>query len=435
MQRISISLLSAGLLASVVTAQVGPGMTDADPVSTGQQAMVTSTYFSTNAGTVTDPTMGDIPGIWTALGTNITQVSLGKTGIAGLAAGEYHMCITTSGLTSTYNPQGSGDVLMGMVTWNSGSPVFTPNTMANNLNSPGNDFGLMIDGVDGTFAAIDYPAGPMLSERTSNAVDFPAPVAITGAGGTYVDPAPGHVDGVFGLFWVSGATSISWAPLNLTRSGGMLTAAAIDAANTVVMISTSNQPHSPTPLFGANGDSHGMWFSRVTSGDSDEYFTGHLPTATGGSLVYDSTAWSNNGGIAGSHFLAAYSGHYNTLLEGRGSSMLVNSDIAVGAGATLDISISAPTGTPPLFTSRIAIGLSTGPGIPLGGILGELGLNPATLALIIGGPTGTTADETANVSFPATDPSLVGVSLAMQALTVPISGQPAFTNTVETSFK
>ena len=399
--------------------------------------MVTSEYFTTNAGTVSNPTMGDIPGIWTALGVNCTQVSLGKTGMAGLAPGEYHMCITTSGLTSTYNPQGSGDVLMGMVTWNSGSPVFTPNTMANLMNSAGNDFGLMIDGKDGRYACIDYPASPMISERASNALPFPAPVAVTGAGGTYVDPAPGHYNGVLGMFYVSGATSISWAPLNLTYTSGTLSGAALDTSAVVTMITSSDQPHSPTPLFGANGDAHGMWFSRVASGDSDQYFTGSLPNSAGGSLVYDSTAWSNNAGVAGSNFLAAYSGHYSSLLEGRGSSLIVNNDITVGPTATLDIKISgAADYTVPVFTTLLAIGVATipAPGVPLGGIDGALGVTPV---LIIGGPTAIDRDECASISFPASLASLKGVTLALQAVTIPVGGglNTTFTNAATTTFK
>ncbi len=440
MQRITSYLLCAGLLAPVLTAQAGPGMTDADPVATGFQAMVTSTYFDsvdtpgTNLWDVT-------PAIWTTSGQNMTQVSTGK-GNLGLKKGEYHMCITTSSLATAWTTAaggiaGSGDVIMGMVTWNSGSPVFTPQTTAALMNSTGNDFGLMIS-ADGLRAAIDWPAGPYWSSRAvalSN-TQFNAPVLLTGAGGSYVDPAPGAVNGVMGCFYVSGGTTISWAPVKETIVGGKITAAALDGANTVVMISTANQPHSPTPMFGSNGDSRGMWFSRVTGGDSDQYYSGQLPDLSGGQLVYDSTAWSNNGGVAGSHFLAAYSGHYKQFIEGRGTHGGSNSSIAVGASAQLNVTIHGPAGTPAISTTVMAASLGVGPSFALPSIRGALGVDPGKIVIIAGGPSASDADEIAEANFPATDAGLKGLTLHLQYVMSPIAGfTPGFTNTMSPSFK
>jgi len=440
MHRISTTLFVSSLLTTALTAQAGPGMLDADPGTPGLQEMVKSTYFSSvdNAAT----TLFDVtPAIWTQAGRSMTQVHLGK-GTIGLAAGEYHMCLTTSMLTTQWTTgaggiAGSGDVIMGKVTWNSGSPVFTPSTVAALLNSAGNDFGLMIN-ADGTRAALDWPSGPYYSSRlvALPTTQFDAPVPITGAGGAYVDPAPGNIDGVRGLFWVSGGTTISWAPVLETIVANKITAAALDMSKVVVAVSSANQPHSPTPVFGTNGNTRGMWFSRVTGGDSEQYYSGQVPDSTGGQLVYDSAAWSNNGGVAGSRLLAAYSGHYNTLIEGRGSHGGSNSAIVVGTGATCNITIHSPVGTPALFTSIFGLAFGVGPKIALGGIAGYLGLDGTKLVFVLGGPTGNTADETAEISFPATDAALKGLTLDFQFVTSPIAGfGPAFTNTMSPSFK
>lgn len=439
MPRTTSCLLAAGLCASVLSAQAGPGMLDADPAP-GHQSMIKSVYFSSIDNAATN--LYDVtPAIWTVSGRGITQVSTGKTGIAGLAAGEYHMCITTSMLATTWTTaaggvSGAGDVIMGKVTWNSGSPVFTPNTMAALLNSTGGDFGLMIDGKDGTRAALDWPSGPRWSARANNSLQFPTPVALTGAGASGIDPAPGHIDGVLGLFWIEKATKIFWAPVNETFVNGVLTAAALDLTKQITAIQSATRPHSPTPLFNAKGNCGSMWFSRVASGDSEQYFSGQIPDLTGGQLVYDSAAWSNNGGVAGSRFLAAYSGHYNTFLEGRGSHAGCNSNITVGAGATLDIHVHSAVGTPPLFTTQFALAGAVGPQIDLGVICGRFGLNAATIVIILPGPTGSSSDETATISFPADNVALKGLTLHLQFVTAPIAGVgPCFTNTLSPSFK
>jgi hypothetical protein len=436
MQRIVCLLF----LAPVLSAQAGPGMLDADPATTGQQNMVQSTYFSSVDNTAT--TLWDVtPKIWTTAGRSITQVSTGKTGMAGLAAGEYHMCMTTSMLAATWTTAaggstGGGDVIIGKVTWNSGSPVFTPTTLAAKLCSSGGDFGLMIDGKDGTRAAVDWPGSPQWSVRTSNAVQFPIPVALTGTGASGVDPAPGHINGVLGCFWIEKATKIFWAPVNETFVAGNLTAASLDTAKQIVVILSVDRPHSPTPLFNSAGNASSMWFSRVTGGDSDQYYSGQIPDTTGGQLVYDSASWSNNGGVAGSHMLAAYSGHYNTLLEGRGSHAGCNSAITVGASASLDFNIHAPVGSPTLFTTTLGVALGVGAKIPLPGICGALGLDATKILLITGGPTGSTADETVFMSLPASDSGLKGITLHLQFLTNPITAfGPCFTNTMSPTFK
>jgi hypothetical protein len=414
-------------------------MTDADP-ATGFQAMVKSTYFD-SVDTPGTNLWDVVPAIWTSSGRSMTQVSTGK-GNLGLKKGEYHMCITTSLLATTWTTgaggiAGSGDVIMGMVTWNSGSPVFTPHTTAALMNSTGNDFGLMIS-ADGLRAAIDWPAGPYWSSRAvalSN-TQFDTPVLLTGAGGSYVDPAPGAVNGVMGCYYVSGGTTISWAPVKETIVGGKVTAAALDAGNTVVMITSANQPHSPTPLFGTNGDSRGMWFSRVSGGDSEQYYSGQLPDSTGGQLVYDSTNWSNNGGVAGSRFLAAYSGHYKQFLEGRGTHGGSNSAITVGASAQLNVTIHGPVGTPAISSSVMGLALGVGASIPLPGIRGALGLDATKLVIIVGGPSANDADEIAEANFPATDSGLKGLTLHLQFVMSPIAGfTPGFTNTISPSFK
>lgn len=441
-----LSLLCAGLLASVVNAQCGIAWLDADPNTAGQQNFVQSTYFTGASGTTTQPTLGDIllpSPIFRANSTDrrIVQVSMGKTGVFPLGAGEYHLAMTVFNLHTFYGSLHAGQsVIMGKVTWNSGSPVFTPNTMANNMNTSATTFGLMIDGKDGTRAAVDWGSGPRWSKRLAPSFPFPQSVPLTGAGGSYVDPAPGHVDGVLGAFWVDSSTTMSWAPVLETMTGGNLTGAVLDTANAIVVITTTlepTRPHSPTPLFGAGGDANGMFFSRKfsTNNDSDQYFSGQIPDATAGTLIWNNGAWINNGGNAGSRFLAANSGNYSFLIEGRGYSLTTNSNITVQAGATLDISIRSPVGTPPLFSTTLGVSLGLGPVIPLPGILGALCLDTNLLALIVGGPTGNSADEIATQSFPATDNSLKGVTLNLQAVTVPIGGQPGFTNSASPFFK
>lgn len=431
----TLSLLFAGLCATSLVAQAGPGFVDQDLTTPGIQPFKQSTYF-TSSTTGTGPSLGKITlpaPIFSAAGGTVNQCSLGKSGIGGLAAGEFHMCMTVTNLSTFYGGAGGQDVIMGKVSWASGSPVFTPNTMANNLNTTGNVFGMMIDTKNGNYASVDWPTGPMLAYRAANVLPFDAPVAITGATGPYVDPAVAYVDDKLVLFWIVGL-DVHMAPLSTTITGGKLTAASVGTSTAVISI--GNQSHSPTPLPDSTGNVMGFWFASLVGSDSDMHFKSMLPSTTAHTKCWDTTGWLNNGGVAGGHFLCADSGiSYAALQEGEGYFMMSNTDIDTTTAAPLKIRIAGLTGTPSICSSTMGISLKTALPVALPGLLGEFALD-TTILLLIGGPTITTKDEVAELSLPS-NAGLKGLSLAVQAVINPTDPglTASFTSTINPAFK
>ncbi|MCA8956364.1 MAG: hypothetical protein KDC87_09830 [Planctomycetes bacterium] len=444
MQSLNTTLLCAAALASFVSAQAGPTFIDQDPTTPGVQPYKVSTYFTGGGagtlGAITTP----FP-IWSASAAskNIVQVSLGKTGILGLGAGEYHMCMTTYNLNSGYMPTGSTQVgqqvIMGKVTWNSGQPVFTPNTMAKNLCNPSGDcFGLMISGDTlGQWAALDWSTGVYLGYRANSTVDFDAPVPVAGVTGPWVDPAVGHLDGKLVLFWADAAGTIVYAPLSTTLTAGKLTAASVGSVKTAAAIS-GEICHSPTPVFDGQGNAIALWFAARVSNDSDMYFASNIESNQKSIVkVWDNINWLNNGGVAGGRFLAADSTNYSALVEGQGFYMATNTEIAVGPSAQLTVQVGAQSGTPSVVSTTFAVALGVNAPITLGGIEGGFALTPTPLLFLV--PvvlSSTTKDDVARASFPATDVSLKGLTLYFQGVANPVDATvpDSFTSTAATKF-
>ena len=100
MQRITVTLLSVGLAASLVTAQAGPGMMDADPGTTGHQSLVRSTIWTTAFSGLLGSATAAPNGYFLAfIDGSISQVQTVK---ADLPPGEYLMSLTASNITPAY---------------------------------------------------------------------------------------------------------------------------------------------------------------------------------------------------------------------------------------------------------------------------------------------------------------------------------------------
>ena len=138
-------------------------------------------------------------------------------------------------------------------------------------------FGLMIEGRDGLYAAIDQRTGVFVSWRKDNKSAFPAPVQVTAATstpvlpGTYLDPALGYVDNKLKLFYIDKVTSVYMRDLKPTFTNGVLTKAEVQGNGTVVA-SLAIRSHSPTPIIDKNGEVRGLWMAANAGGDSDMYF-------------------------------------------------------------------------------------------------------------------------------------------------------------------
>lgn len=450
MQTFKIALICVIPLAFELPAQIGPTWVDQDSTTPGLQTYHLSEYFTRKAATGTKKSMGDITSpaaIWTSTSTAAAmfQVSLGKQGIGGLATGEFHMCLTTTNLNAAYGGKVSGQqVFMGKVTWNSGDPVFTPNMMANSMNTSGNVFGLMIDDKDGKVAAVDWPSGAVVAWRKDNTVAYGTPVLVTGISGKYVDPAPGYVNGELVLFWVDHPTlpgRLVYAPLILTITNGTLTAASVNTAKKVVVVDIPGRfSHSPTPISDKSGNCLGMWYASRVGGNSDMYFTAniHKPTHF---LGWDNgTSWVNNGGVAGGRFLAASNntdGFYGRLMVGEAFYLVSNSEIAVGPTAMLTLAAGGPSSKiVPIVTTTVVLSFATATPLPLPGVGGALALDIRLLFYPVGGGiTSVTRDDFAQMQLPAAVASLKGVSVSFQALMNPVGTSPSFSSTCTASFK
>ncbi len=417
-------------LAGGLRAQAGPGVITNfinDPV-------FNSTYLSS-------------ANIYDNNGTNrgIIQINLTKSSPSD-TAGKWTAALTVYDLASTYGGAVGGQyVIMGQYDTTGSSPTFTPSTLANAMNNTSNApcFGLMIEGRDGLYAAVDQASGIFVSWRQDNKSAFPAPVQVTVApnttplpSGSYFDPALGYVDNMLKLFYIDKVNSIIMRDLQTTITNNVLTKAELQG-NGVVVANMSIRAHSPTPIIDKNGEVRGLWMAGNSGSDSDMFFMPSLNTKDAPIKVFDNTAWLNNGGVAGGRFFFVNSANY-PIAHSAEVAWLLGSNTVIGGTATMTLGCRNPKTTTAPVVSRVALSLNLNAGtanpIPIPGWNGGYALSGNIL--IFATMIGLGQDELAHWSQAVpNDPTLKGTRVSVQALSAPQGIPPTLTNTATLEFK
>ncbi|MHC4920691.1 MAG: hypothetical protein ACYTKC_14015 [Planctomycetota bacterium] len=426
--------LSIGLLAATAPAQTCPGVITN---YAGDAVFSTANLSRLN--------------VFASTGTSKTviQINLTKSHPAD-TAGKWTAALTVRDLALTYGGSGVAggqNVIMGQYDTTGTKPTFTPSTLANKMNSTTSTacFGLMIEGRDGLYAAIDYSNGVFVSYRKDNTSPFPAPLQVTVAPnttplptGSWLDPALGYVGNQLMMFYIDKVNSIIMRNLNTTVFNNILTQAQLQG-NGVAVATLTIRPHSPTPIIDRLGEVRGLWMagSLTTSGDSDMYFMPSLNTKDVPIRVFDSTAWMNNGGVAGGRLFFANNEAPNNSASVAEAAWLLGSNTVLGGTATITLGCRNPLSVSPVV-SKVALSFNLTAGtrtpIVIPGWNGAYAL--AGPELIFTNMVGLNRDELAHWSQTVPkDNNLKGVRVSIQALSMPQSVSPTFTNTATLEFK
>jgi hypothetical protein len=330
--------------------------------------------------------------------------------------GTYTIALSIPSLPAADGGVGERDILTGK--YNELTNTFTKDLLGAQLNTSVRDFAFVFERT-GTIGTLDRPTGPFLSVRPNVTSPWPAPTPITGISNTYVDPAPGYVGGQLMLFYVLGA-DIVMQPLDAQNSQ-------VTATPILVVTNAGGQAHSPTPVYGPDGNVKALWFSIVVGGnDSDQFWKADLDPMTVPIKVVDTTTWLNNGAIGGG---ILYGTEVGAQVWDVGAAWMTGDTVQTGGTAMLWI--TAFQRARPLPVTSITF-LSRGTISPLQvpGISGELGIDPT--ALLIAGVAAhnpNTGKAALNLPVP-NDASLRGAAVPIQSLVVDIGQRTLdFTNT------
>jgi len=374
----------------------------------------------------------------------IVQINMTKSHPSD-TAGKWTAALTVHDLSPTYGgAAGNQYVIMGQYDTTGTTPTFTPSTLANNMNNTANArcFGLMIEGRDGLFAAVDWNNGAHMSWRKDNKSAFQVPVMITAASGAsplptqkYIDPALGYVDNKLKLFYVNYAASIMMQDVRPTFTSGVLTKAEV-TGTAVAAATMTTLPHSPTPIIDKLGEVRGLWMATFIGGDSDMYFMPSLNTADTPIKLFDDTLWLNNGGVAGGRLFFATTAVGTSAAVGE-VAWLVGSNTALGGTATMTLGCRNSKSVAPVV-SKLALSLKLNAGtqapLPIPGWNGGFAL--AAPIIVFTNMVAIGKDELAHWSAAVPqDTALRGLRVAVQGLALPQGLPPTLTNTATLEFK
>jgi hypothetical protein len=427
MHKLTLALLCAGFSSSFLSAQAGPGWTDA------------------GAGPAYDHAAFDISLFPAAMGaTGVSQVAHCDNGLPGLTPGQFAVSMTIPGLSAAYGNTGATGMCMGLYDRSVTPATFTPNTMANKMNPVTGEgvFGLMIENRDGLYATCDWQTGIQMSSRKTNSDDFHVPITVTTQTGTpvlgtYVDPSLAYIRGTLHLLYVNAYARIVRRPILLAHGGpnGELTLAELQGPERDMIITSGATSHSPTPMCDSNGELVGIFYHKTVSGDSDAHLKSGTHLADFQGDVNDEDGWQNNGGVFGGTFVSANSAAVPGYSKARARNMvwLLASRPSVGTNMTFQMGChnNGIAGVPPTMTVYAA--LATLPALTLPGINGFLGINPAPVLLpIFGAPVPTLAGRT-EIQLPVpNDPTIKGFALPIQAFATIVTSsgvEGVFSNT------
>ncbi|MFQ5504625.1 MAG: hypothetical protein ACE5F1_07505 [Planctomycetota bacterium] len=411
MRNVLSSAIAVSVLASVVLAQVPPGLS---------RAPANSTIFTTGTG-------GNVPG------ATVQQISFQR--LPGQAAGKWTACLTVTGLSTTWGGSGGSDLFIAELDRTTNPPTLKKTLEAKNLNGFGTEFGLMIDRT-GKYAVFDRSSGVYFAHRTGPGVAFGTPVAVQGFGiiaPSFVDPSLGYVRDLatntikLTMFWVSNG-KIVMNFLNITN----LSAPKIDLTKSVVVVNPakSGTPNSPTPADGPDGETEGLFTAEVAGSDNDMFWAEDLRATTPHTILIDTTNWINNGGFSGGMFHWADSGAPSYHVVDAQGAWLLGDDEKIGGQADV-FGAAFKKGRTPLFMAIFMSGKTTTAPLTIPGINGKFGLDLTAGFQLLGSFNITGADERGATSFPIPpNTGFVGKSVSLQGLAIdPVNRVNTFTNT------
>lgn len=396
-----------------------------------------------------DPGRQPAPGLDPAvLGVqSIAQVNLVRD--PTLPHGVSLCSLTVTGLAPAAGGAGGFDVLLGSYDAQLGVFTQAPPAFHQALNTPADEFGLMLNPATTTVDGVIHPAGTLAvlnrsgpdqvlhAVRGSTAQPFVLVGPVPGLDGAR-DPALAIRDGAPWLLWVETDPQL----------GDAIVGAPFDPADGTVDLTPTlfvshdhfqddRTPHSPTPITGPDGDTEALLFHANLGNDSDAWL---LPELGPGARLFrldDTPGWGNNGGIVGGTILQAYDQPTYHVYD-LGFALLTGDDERHRPGPvrSAELGLRAPILAPtePPFLAVLGFNIvdsQPGPTLPLPPFAGELALlpGPGLLSLTVGFVPQRTGELA--VALQAVE-SLRGLTLRAQGLlfrTDPLLGfYGAFTN-------
>jgi hypothetical protein len=181
--------------------------------------------------------------------------------------------------------------------------------------------------------------------------------------------------------------------------------------------------NSPTPIVTSTGELVGLSHHDVLASDNDHYFSFDLDPATPSVLFLDTPTWINNGGYAGGVFYDAESTPAPYHIFDVETVWWTGGRAAIGTN--LEVTVNAPgrmSGVPAISFFVVSRGFLASP-VAIAGVIGPLGIDPSLLILFpVGAHTLATGRARNVVSLP-NDPSLKGLVLPAQSLTIFLTPQ------------
>lgn len=350
--------------------------------------------------------------------TAVLQVQLVK--LSGDPAGTWTAAMTVQGLSAAFGGQGGSDLLIGR--YNALSDTFVPGLGAAACNTPGNEFGAMLD-ARGLSIVFERDTWVERATRTTVSSSFGSSRRVDNLpANPYYDPAIGTVDGQSTLFYVLDGT--------IRRS--LFDDATGEPLGPSIVVAEAAQPggepNSPTPLVDAFGEVHGLLHHEFVGADNDQYLTTDLDSGTPGLLVIDTPSWANNGGAAAGLIVTAEDqpGPYH--VSGTHAVWMTGAEAAIGR--PMRASLYVPPSTGGSSFSWLLLGLQYLPfQMPISGVQGALGVDPGSILAAV--PVGPHVAATGEVNYTIVvpnNPSLMGARIAAQGITQ-TQGIFAFTNT------
>lgn len=370
------------------------------------------------------------PGQWHAThsAAGLSPARLGVSGVHQVhmvrlledPAGQWRCALTVDGLPLSRGGQGGLDLLSGL--YDPAADSFVPDGQAAPLNTPGDEFGLMLH-AEGLLAAFERTGQVIIARRA----DVSAPWNALGPvrnlpPQSYYDPALANVDGQLHLLF-DNAPRIDMVPIELV---------AMSLVGQPMPIVLPARPgsfaNSPTPLVDANGNLIGVSHHDVLGTDNDHYLALDLDPTTPSLLATDTPGWSHNGGFAGGAFFGAERALTGNTVTRTGLTWMPPTRGRPGDDVFLEVFVGEPQVPEPMNPPAAMLSPHYLP-VPFAipGFENALGLDPLGMVIVFGTVDLRTGRAGTWLPIPP-DPRLAGVEFATQSIVI-TSARLQFTNT------
>jgi hypothetical protein len=348
---------------------------------------------------------------------SVLQVQLQR--LPGDPPGTWTAAMTVTGLAAGWGGQGGQDLLIGQ--YDARADTFRPSLLAAACNTPGREFGAMLD-ADGLEMVFERDGWVQRASRPFVNQQFNAGQVVDSLPfQPYYDPALGTVGGQRMLFYAMDGT--------VRRSLFDQATGKVIGPSIVVVGPTrpGGVPNSPTPIVDAAGETTGLLHHELSGAGNDQYLAVDLDPDSPSHLVLDTPSFLNNGGAAGGLIVTADSANgYG--VTATPAAWMTGAETTIGR--SMRVSMLVPPAAAGGALSFLMLGMLHAPApLPIPGIQGALGLDPATFITYF--PIGFNAPGTGEAGSTVTvpnDPSLMGLSLPVQGATQ-IGAGLVFTNT------